>query len=80
MYSIKTFRPSFWSRISSHKGFSEPYKLPGKQSSWKIRLFMHKRARDITILRRFFCLTVPKYFVEEPFCAVFQKISDAEKV
>ena len=27
-----------------------------------------------------FCLTVPKLFVEEPFCAVFQKISGSEKV
>ena len=26
-----------------------------------------------------FCLTVPKIFVEEPFCAVFQKISGVEK-
>ena len=28
---------------------------------------------------KIFCLTVPKYFVEEPFCAVFQKISGGEK-
>ena len=27
-----------------------------------------------------FCLTVPKNFVEEPFCAVFQKIFGSEKV
>ena len=28
----------------------------------------------VTILRRiFFCLAVPKHFVEESFCAVFQK-------
>ena len=27
-----------------------------------------------------FCLRVPKKFVEEPFCAVFQKISKSEKV
>ena len=27
----------------------------------------------------FFCLTVPKDFVEEPFCAVFQKISGSQK-
>ena len=26
----------------------------------------------------FFCLTVPNDFVEEPFCAVFQKISGSE--
>ena len=29
--------------------------------------------------RKFFCLTVPKNFVGEPFCAVFQKISKSEK-
>ena len=28
----------------------------------------------------FFCLTVPKNLVGEPFCAVFQKISGSEKV
>ena len=28
---------------------------------------------------KFFCLTVPKYLVEEPFCAVFQKISGCEE-
>ena len=28
----------------------------------------------------FFCLTAPKNFVKEPFCAVFQKISGSEKV
>ena len=27
-----------------------------------------------------FCLTVPKNFIGEPFCAVFQKISGSEKV
>ena len=35
----------------------------------------------VTIFRRkFFCLTVPKNFAEEPFYAVFQKFSGAEKV
>ena len=31
-------------------------------------------------LSKFFCLTVPKNFVGEPFCYVFQKISRSEKV
>ena len=31
-------------------------------------------------LSKFFCLTVPKNFVSEPFCAVFQKISGSKKV
>ena len=26
-------------------------------------------------LSKFLCLSVPKYFVKEPFCAVYQKIS-----
>ena len=30
-------------------------------------------------LSKLFCLTVPKHFVEEPFCVVFQKISGSEK-
>ena len=35
----------------------------------------------ITIFRRkIFRLTVPKHFVQEPFYAVFQKISGSEKV
>ena len=29
---------------------------------------------------KIFCPTVPKNFVEEPFCAVFQKISGSQKV
>ena len=34
----------------------------------------------VTIFRQiFFCLTVPKHFVEEPSYAVFQKISGSEK-
>ena len=31
-------------------------------------------------LMKFFCLTVPKRFVGEPFCAVFHKIFGSEKV
>ena len=31
-------------------------------------------------LSKILCLTVPKNIVEEPFCAVFQKISGSEKV
>ena len=31
-------------------------------------------------LSKIFCLTVPKCFVVEPLCAVFQKISDIEKL
>ena len=31
-------------------------------------------------LSNFFCLTVPKCFVVEPLCAVFQRISDIDKL
>ena len=31
-------------------------------------------------LSKIFCLTVPKNFIGEPFCAVFQKISGSQKV
>ena len=31
------------------------------------------------LLSKFCCLTVPKNFVGEPFCAVFQKLSGSEK-
>ena len=34
----------------------------------------------VTIFRRNICLTVPKHFVEEPFYAVFQKVSGSQKV
>ncbi len=29
---------------------------------------------------KIFCFTAPKHFVEEPVCAVFQKISSSEKI
>ena len=34
----------------------------------------------VTIFCRKFFVSVPRHFVEQPFCAVFQKISDSEKV
>ena len=33
-----------------------------------------------SFLSKIFCLTVPKHFAEEPFYAVFQKISRSQKV
>ena len=43
--------------------------------------FLDKRAGKYQDFpAKFFCLTVPKPFVEEPFYAVFQKISANEKV
>ena len=44
--------------------------------------FMDKRGGGEfqDFLSKIFCLTLPKNLVAEPFCAVFQKISDSEKV
>ena len=42
--------------------------------------FMDKRAVEYQVFpSKVFCLTVPKNFVGEPFCAVFQKFSVSEK-
>ncbi len=35
---------------------------------------------SIKIFRRKFFVSVPKIFVGEPFCAVFQKVSGSEEV
>ena len=46
-----------------------------------LKNFMDKMGREYhDFLSKFLCLTVPKKFVGEPFCAVFQKISGSEKV
>ena len=44
--------------------------------------FMDKRGGGVSgfFCQIFFCLTVPKNFVEELFCAVFQKNSSSENV
>ena len=42
--------------------------------------FLYFMQKGITIFRRKFFVSVPKNFVGEPFCAVFQKISGCEKV
>ena len=44
--------------------------------------FMDKKGAGeyLNLPSKNFCLTVPKNFVEEPFSAVFRKISGSEKV
>ena len=42
--------------------------------------FLDKGGCDKDFQSKIFCLTVPKHFVVEPFCAVIQKISGSEKV
>ena len=43
--------------------------------------FMDKLEGEVSrFLSKIFCLTVPKHFAEEPFYAVFQKISGSQKV
>ena len=49
-------------------------KFPGAKK------FMDKKGEYQDFPSKIFCLTVPKHFVEEPFCAVFQKISVSQKV
>ena len=44
------------------------------------KIVMDKRGEYQGFPSKFFCLTVPKNSVGEPFCAVFQKISGSEKV
>ena len=36
--------------------------------------------RIMSLFYRVFCLAVPKNFVGEPFCAVFQKVSGSDNV
>ena len=40
----------------------------------------NREGRYQDFLSKLLCLTMPKHFVEEPFCAVFQKISVSENV
>ena len=48
---------------------------------WRKSLWKRREEGDYkNFPSNFFCLTVPKHFVEEPFCAVFQKTSGGEKV
>ena len=42
--------------------------------------FMDKKGEGGEFPSKMFCLTVAKHFVEEPFCAGFQKISDSENL
>ena len=41
---------------------------------------LYASAGYVTIFSRIFCQTVPKIYVEEPFCTVFQKFSGSQKV
>ena len=45
----------------------------GVAKNFMLQTVMHN------FLSKYFCLRVPKIFVEEPFCAVFQKISGSQK-
>ena len=42
--------------------------------------FVDKKGENQEFQSKFFCLTVSKTFVGEPFCAVCQKVSGSEKV
>ena len=43
------------------------------------KVWIRKRREYRYFLSKFFCLTVPKNFLGETFCAVFQKIPGIEK-
>ena len=48
---------------------------------WRKSLWSRRGKGIIQSFRRnFFCLTVPQLFVEEPFCAVLQRVSGGEQV
>ena len=49
-------------------------------TKFRYRKILFFRGLGHDFLSNFFCLTVPKNFVEEPFYAVFQKISGSEKI
>ena len=44
------------------------------------KVWIRKRSEYRYFPSKIFCLTVPKNFLGEPFCAVFQKIPGCEKV
>ena len=51
------------------------------ENFWYRKILGIREGAGITIFRQnCFCLTVPNRFAEETFCAVFQEISDSEKV
>ena len=43
------------------------------------KVWIRKRSEYRNFLSKIFCLTVPKKFLGEPFCVVFQKIPGIEK-
>ena len=78
----------YCSALSSPPGH-KIYKKPGiklrRGNFWCFRKFLVSKnsmlQRDMSRFpSKIFCHTVPKFFVEEPFGAVFQKLSGSEKV
>ena len=62
--------------LSAEKFCSETFQCVSNFVYRKILCF-RELCHDFVL--KFFCLTVPKNFIREPFCAVFQKISGSEK-
>ena len=77
---IKIFRQKFLvphcRKISQGNG--EPFFV--SQHFWYRKKIMDERGEYHDFMSKVFCLTVPKNFVREPFCAVFQKSSRCENV
>ena len=75
---ITTFRSKFLSH-GTEKFCWGNNSMYEKISSIEKNFFCMRRGyRDF--VSKIFCFTVPKNFVEKPFCAVFQKISGSEKI
>ena len=65
--------------VSLPKNFvGEPFGV--SENFWYRKSFWIRGGEYQDFPSKIFCLTVPKNFVVETFCAVFQKISGSEKV
>ena len=76
--SIKIFRPNFFVSQCRKNSYGNPLEFH-KFRVWKKFFASEGYVKIFDFLSQFFCLTVPKKFVGEPFCAVFHKIFGSEQ-
>ena len=74
--SIKIFRRNCFYVTVPKNSVGEPFSVSLISGSEKV--FASEGCQDF--LSKIFCPRVPKQFVEQPFCAVFQKISGSQKI
>ena len=74
--SIKIFRRKFF--VSQCRKFSQGNPLVFTNFGNRKILWLRGLFHDLLMI--FLCLTVPKNFAGEPFCAVFQNFSGSEKI